>query len=204
VCVENPEVRDRAVCRKALLQFPGGDDTTGPRSRIGSRPLAFPRAHSERRLASHPGRTTCVWCFQICACLAALRCRSARSGFLQSGIAPTSASRRAGSRMVRLSTRPRPEPAALEARILPPHVVEVAEGLFSCERGYLIKKAAASRSLTFRPGRPWRSRAYPQPVTGLAASVFARAAAAAPTSRRLIRRSSIRDSTLMATAPGQG
>jgi len=39
------------------------------------------------------------------------------------------------------SPRPRPEPAALEARaVLPPHVVEVGEGLFSCERGYLIKQ----------------------------------------------------------------
>jgi hypothetical protein len=37
--------------------------------------------------------------------------------------------------------QPRPEPAVLEARaVLPPHVVEVAEGLFSCERGYLIKQ----------------------------------------------------------------
>ena len=37
--------------------------------------------------------------------------------------------------------RPRPEPAALEARaVLPPHVIEVAEGLFTCERGYLIRQ----------------------------------------------------------------
>jgi len=35
----------------------------------------------------------------------------------------------------------RPEPAALEARAeLPPHVVEVAQGLYSCERGYLIRQ----------------------------------------------------------------
>jgi hypothetical protein len=39
------------------------------------------------------------------------------------------------------SPRQRPEPAALEARAeLPPHVVEVAQGLYSCERGYLIKQ----------------------------------------------------------------
>ncbi len=37
--------------------------------------------------------------------------------------------------------QPRPEPAALEAKAeLPPHVVEVAQGLYSCERGYLIKQ----------------------------------------------------------------
>jgi hypothetical protein len=37
--------------------------------------------------------------------------------------------------------RPRPEPATLEARAeLPPHVVEVAYGLYSCERGYLIRQ----------------------------------------------------------------
>ena len=37
--------------------------------------------------------------------------------------------------------RPRPEPAAVETRAeLPPHVVEVAYGLYSCERGYFIRQ----------------------------------------------------------------
>ncbi len=39
------------------------------------------------------------------------------------------------------SPKQRPEPAALEARAeLPPHVIEVAQGLYSCERGYLIRE----------------------------------------------------------------
>jgi hypothetical protein len=37
--------------------------------------------------------------------------------------------------------RQHPEPAALVAKAeLPPHVIEVAQGLYSCERGYLIKQ----------------------------------------------------------------
>ena len=37
--------------------------------------------------------------------------------------------------------RQRPEPAAIGAKAeLPPHVVEVAQGLYSCERGYLIRQ----------------------------------------------------------------
>ena len=39
------------------------------------------------------------------------------------------------------SPKQRAEPAALEARAeLPPHVIEVAQGLYSCERGYLIRE----------------------------------------------------------------
>jgi hypothetical protein len=81
VSMENLEARDRDERRKALLQFPDADDTTGSRPPIGSRRSAFPRAHSELRLASRRARTTCVCCFQTCACLTALRCRSAWSGF---------------------------------------------------------------------------------------------------------------------------
>jgi hypothetical protein len=37
--------------------------------------------------------------------------------------------------------RPRPEPPALVTRAeLPPHVIEIAEDLLSCERGYLIRQ----------------------------------------------------------------
>jgi len=36
------------------------------------------------------------------------------------------------------AARPRPELAA--TAVLPPHVVEVGEGLFSCERGYVIRE----------------------------------------------------------------
>jgi hypothetical protein len=73
VSVENLEARDRDERRKALVQFSDADDTTGSRPRIGSRRSAFPRVHSELRLASRPARTTCVWYFQTCACLAALK-----------------------------------------------------------------------------------------------------------------------------------
>jgi len=81
VSMENLEARDRDECRRALGQFSDADDTTGSRPLIGSRRSDFPRAHSELRLASRPARTTCVWCFQTCACLTPLRCGSAWSGF---------------------------------------------------------------------------------------------------------------------------
>jgi hypothetical protein len=49
--------------------------------------------------------------------------------------------------------RPRPEPAALEARAeLPPHMVEVAQGLFSCERGYFIKQGGCISYADIPPG----------------------------------------------------
>lgn len=51
------------------------------------------------------------------------------------------------------SPRQRPEPAALEARAeLPPHVVEVAQGLYSCERGYLIKQGRCIPYADIPPG----------------------------------------------------
>jgi hypothetical protein len=51
------------------------------------------------------------------------------------------------------SPRPRPEPAALEALAeLPPHVIEVAEGLFSCERGYLIRQGRCISFADIPPG----------------------------------------------------
>jgi len=81
VSMENREARDRDERRKALGQFSDADDTTGSRPLVGSRRSDFPRAHSELRLASRPARTTCVWCFQTCACLTPLRCGSAWSGF---------------------------------------------------------------------------------------------------------------------------
>ena len=48
---------------------------------------------------------------------------------------------------------PRPEPAALEARAeLPPHVVEVAYGLYSCERGYVIRQGRCISLADIPPG----------------------------------------------------
>ncbi len=48
---------------------------------------------------------------------------------------------------------PRPEPAALEARAeLPPHVVEVAYGLYSCERGYVIRQGCCISLADIPPG----------------------------------------------------
>ena len=43
------------------------------------------------------------------------------------------------------SPRPHPEPAPLVAKTeLPPHVVEVAQGLYSSERGYPIRQGSSS------------------------------------------------------------
>jgi hypothetical protein len=49
---------------------------------------------------------------------------------------------------------PHPEPVALSGRgpVLPPHVIEVAEGLFSCERGYLIKQGRCVSYADIPPG----------------------------------------------------
>jgi hypothetical protein len=67
------------------------------------------------------------------------------------------------------SPRPRPEPTALEARaVLPPHVVEVAGGLFSCERGYLIRQGRCISFADIPPGPTMEISSVPSAGDGAA------------------------------------
>jgi hypothetical protein len=103
------------------------------------------------------------------------------------------------------SPRQRPEPAALEARAeLPPHVVEVAQGLYSCERGYLIKQGRCIPYADIPPGPAMEISSLPSRVTVPTVGGHVRAAVAARgTRRRRPTRSSTRArATTVPAGPG--